>query len=299
MRAQDGRSCALTFCSRHGLGGAAERRAPSFATVPYMRKYFAMARVSFGVIFVYRAAFALNMFGTLFYVVAMFFLWQTIFLGKPGALGAFSWPQMKAYLLVGFLMNSLMTAFDEGDMARDVRMGRIATDLARPIDFQARRLAEAAGPLPIELISALLVGAVVIFAFGGVAAPPDGAHLALFVVSAAVATLLKFGLVYCVSMAAFWTTGMVGIRVGRTAIQNLLSGAMIPLAFFPDWLRSASAVLPFQGLVSTPALTYLGQIDGSSTALLIGVQAFWAVALLLLGRAIWGRAVTAVTIHGG
>ena len=138
-----------------------------------MRKYFAIARASLDVVFVYRAGFALNMFGTVFYVVAMFYLWQTIFLGRPGALGVFSWSQMKAYLLVAFLTNSLMTWFDEGDMGRDVRMGRIATDLARPIDFQGKRLAEAAGPLPVELSSALLIGAVVIFAFGGMAAPPD------------------------------------------------------------------------------------------------------------------------------
>jgi ABC-2 type transport system permease protein len=279
--------------------GAAERRGRWLGTVPHMRKYFAIARASFEVVFVYRAGFALNMFGTVLYVVAMFYLWQTIFLGKAGALGAFSWPQMKAYLLVAFLTNSLMTWFDEGDMGRDIRMGRIATDLTRPIDFQAKRFADAIGPLPVELSSALLVGAVVVFAFGGIAAPPDPVHAALFVVSTALATLLKFAIVYCVSMTAFWTTGMVGIRVGRTAIQNLLSGAMIPLAFFPDWLRSVAAVLPFQGLVSTPALTYLGQMDGPTTALMIGVQAVWAVALLFAGRALWRRAIKAVTIHGG
>ena len=36
---------------------------------------------------VYKSSFALNLIGTVFYVVAMFYLWQTIFLGQPGALG--------------------------------------------------------------------------------------------------------------------------------------------------------------------------------------------------------------------
>ena len=71
--------------------GAAERRGRWLGTVPHMRKYFAIARASFEVVFVYRAGFALNMFGTVLYVVAMFYLWQTIFLGKPGALGGFTW----------------------------------------------------------------------------------------------------------------------------------------------------------------------------------------------------------------
>ncbi len=153
---------------------------------------------------------------------------------------------MKAYLLVAFLANSLMTWVDEGSMARDVRMGRIATDLARPIDFQARRPAEALGPFLVELLSTLLVGVDVIVAFGGMAVPSDPVPLALFVVSKALATLLKFTIVYCVSMTASWTMGMYGIRIGRAAIQNLSSGALFPLAFFPDWLRTVAAVLPVQ-----------------------------------------------------
>jgi ABC-2 type transport system permease protein len=265
-----------------------------------MRRYFAIAKAAFEVVFIYRSAFVLNMIGTVFYVVAMFYLWQVIFLSKAGALGAFTWPEMKAYLLIAFLMNSLVSWFDESVMARDVRMGRIATDLTRPIDFQAKRFAEAFGPFPIELASALLVSAVVVLAFGGIALPANPASFALFVVSAGLAALLKFTIIYCVSMLAFWTTGMTGIRVGRVAVQNLFSGALIPLAFFPGWLGALAGVLPFQGLVSTPALTYLGnKMSASTTILMIGVQAVWVLALLLLGRAMWRGAIKAVTIHGG
>jgi ABC-2 type transport system permease protein len=50
-----------------------------------------MAKASLEVIFVYRAGFTVNLVGSVFYIVAMFYLWQTIFLGKPGALGGFTW----------------------------------------------------------------------------------------------------------------------------------------------------------------------------------------------------------------
>ena len=58
-------------------------------------------------------------------------------------------------------------------------------------------------------------------------------------------------------------------------------------------------MLPFQGMISTPALTYLGKMDGPTTALMIGVQALWAIGLILLGRLVWRGAVRAVTINGG
>jgi ABC-2 type transport system permease protein len=267
--------------------------------VPHPRKYFAIAKASLEVIFVYRAGFTVNLIGSVFYVVAMFYLWQTIFLGKPGALGVFTWPQMKAYLIVAFILNSTMTWFDEWAMGQDVREGRVATDLARPIDFQLKRLAEATGPVPFELTSAVTIGAVVAFVFGGIALPADPTHLALFILSAALATLLKFSIIYCVSMTAFWTTGMDGVSNARMAVQNIFSGALIPLVFFPDWLRGLASVLPFQGMISTPALTYLGAMDGPTTAFMIGAQAVWAFGLLLFGRLLWRSAVKAVTINGG
>jgi ABC-2 type transport system permease protein len=267
--------------------------------MPHAYKYLSFARASLRIMFVYRAAFFLNLVGMIFYVFAMFYLWQTIFLGQPGNMSGFTWPEMKAYLLVSFLLNSLMTWFAEWNMSMDIKEGRVATDLARPMDFQASRMAAAFGPVPYELLSALAVGAIVAVVFGGIALPADPLHLAVFLVSACLATLIKFGLVYCVSMTAFWTTGIDGIMVGRVAIQNIFSGALIPLVFFPDWLRAVAAVLPFQGMISTPALTYLGKMDGPTTALMIGVQAAWAVGLILLGRLVWRGAVRAVTINGG
>ena len=63
--------------------------------------------------------------------------------------------------------------------------------------------------------------------------------------------------------------------------------------------RAIAAVLPFQGMISTPALTYLGKLDGPTTALMLAVQAAWAVGLIVLGRLVWGRAVRVVTINGG
>ena len=108
-----------------------------------LRKYSAMARTAIEIWFIYRTTFVLNMIGSIFYVFAMFYLWQTIFLGRPGALAGFTWPEMKAYLLVSFVLGSLMPWFAEWNMSMDLKEGRIAVDLARPMDFQASRFASA------------------------------------------------------------------------------------------------------------------------------------------------------------
>ena len=263
-------------------------------------KYLSFAKASLQIMLVYKSSLALNLIGTIFYVVAMFYLWQTIFLNQKGALpGNFTWQDMKAYILISFLLNSVLTWYDEWVMGRDIREGLVAVDLTRPVDFQLKRLADALGPVPIELTSAVVVATVVAAFFGGITVPPDGVHAALFLLSAVLATITKFALIYCVSMLAFWTTGVTGISWARLAIQGIFSGALIPLVFFPRWLQTVAAVLPFQGLISTPALTYLGKMDVPTNSILIAIQAAWAVGLLMLGRLTWRRASRAVTINGG
>ncbi len=263
-------------------------------------KYVSFAKASFLVMLQYKSSVALNLFGSVFYVVAMFYLWQTIFLKQAGSLpGNFTWLDMKAYILIAFLLNSVMTWYDEWVMGRDIREGLIAVDLARPVDFQAKRFFDAVGPVPIELFSAFVVAVAVAIIFGGIGLPPDPLHAALFAVSAVLAAVTKFGLIYCVSMLAFWTTGVTGLSWGRMAIQNIFSGALIPLVFFPGWLQTIAAILPFQGLISTPALTYLGKLDVATNLVLIGIQAAWAVGLILLGRLAWHSASRVVTINGG
>jgi len=85
----------------------------------------------------------------------------------------------------------------------------------------------------------------------------------------------------------------------RIAIMNLLSGALIPLTFFPPWLRTFAFALPFQGIVYIPASLYLGRSEGQAALQLICLQVLWVVVLWVCGRALWSRAVRQVTIHGG
>jgi len=85
----------------------------------------------------------------------------------------------------------------------------------------------------------------------------------------------------------------------RAAVTNLFSGALVPLSFFPGWLKSVALLLPFQGIVHTPASIYLGRIGGMELVHYLGVQLFWVAVLWFVGKRMWHRAVRQVTIHGG
>jgi ABC-2 type transport system permease protein len=79
----------------------------------------------------------------------------------------------------------------------------------------------------------------------------------------------------------------------------LLSGLLIPMAFFPDKARTVLAWLPFEHIAYTPLQIYLGKLDRAAAFRALGIQWFWVIALLLLAHVWWERSVRKITIHGG
>jgi len=79
----------------------------------------------------------------------------------------------------------------------------------------------------------------------------------------------------------------------------LLSGLLIPVAFFPHWAQIVFAFLPFEHIASTPLQIYLGKLSGGAAWRTIGLAWVWVVVLLVLGHLWWLRASRKITIHGG
>jgi ABC-2 type transport system permease protein len=119
------------------------------------------------------------------------------------------------------------------------------------------------------------------------------------VVSLLLGVLTRFLVIYIVSLLCFWTLNWLGLHWTHTAVTNLFSGALIPLQFFPDGLRAIAMALPFQAIINTPLLIYLGEIQGSGILPAMGLQAFWIFALWAIGALMWGPCVRALEIQGG
>ncbi len=261
------------------------------------RAYRALAGAAFKSLVAYRLQFFLGLLGTIFALLSLLYLWRTILQGNRSLVG-FDWPQMKAYLLVAFLANTVVSMYTDYRMALRIREGLVAIDLTKPIDYQRARFAETLGFASFEIPASLAVCGIALLVFGGISVPPLP-MLALFVLSMATVVPLKFALVYCTGLLCFWTHNYMGINWARTALMQLFSGALVPIAFFPVWLRWPAEALPFQGMVSTPALIFLDRLHGSELWWRLAVQLAWTVAFWYGARLAWGAASKRLTVHGG
>lgn len=86
----------------------------------------------------------------------------------------------------------------------------------------------------------------------------------------------------------------------KQSIVLLLSGATIPLAFFPEKFRAVVEWLPFKSIYDTP-LTLLLNDDLAPEVIWskLGIACLWAIAMSLFSNLFWKISVRQVTVNGG
>jgi ABC-2 type transport system permease protein len=75
--------------------------------------------------------------------------------------------------------------------------------------------------------------------------------------------------------------------MGSLAYYSLVAffaGQMVPLWLFPQFLRVLAEALPFQSVYYIPLSIYTGTLAGEGAVRAIGLQALWAVFLVLISR---------------
>lgn len=79
----------------------------------------------------------------------------------------------------------------------------------------------------------------------------------------------------------------------------LVSGAMIPLTFFPEIVQKLFNFLPFSSIIYTPSMIYLNKLSYVEIAKSLGLQLIWVVILMVLSKIMWNKVIDKLTIQGG
>jgi len=202
---------------------------------------------------------------------------------------------------------ALLPWMADPEVARAIRSGDVAYDRVRPVDIYSLWFARAAG----WIAARTLPRAVLLLGFAGLGLralglgawawrpPASAACAAAFALSLGLAVLLSTAMVMLTNAAAVALRDERGVLtlVGPAVI--VFSGNLLPLSLFPDALRPALALQPLAGLLDIPVRIYTSQWAGRGAWAGLGLQAFWTVALVLLGRAGLARAFRRLEVNGG
>jgi len=266
-----------------------------------IRALAAFARAGFLRLVAYRLRYVTGILTYTINVSVYYFIWRAIYAhAAPGTeLRGYALSDMVTYVALGWIIRSFYFNNIDREIAALVEEGHVTTYLARPVSLLQAMTGLAAGESLFRLAAFTGPITIVIFLLFPVGGPAGPAAFAAFLASAVLSFAIFAYLNFLVGMAAFATRSIAGLISAKHYTIQLLSGLLMPMAFFPDWLRLASDFLPFRHIAHTPAALYLGRAAGPELLGALGQQALWAAILLVACRWTWGRMVRRLVIQGG
>jgi ABC-2 type transport system permease protein len=243
------------------------------------------------------AGFLTNLFFGLLRAYVMIALYQV----KGGQ------PDIAGYSLISAITYTGLTQafigavriFGWWDLMRTIKSGDVVSDMSKPFDFYFFWMAQDFGANAVHILTRslpIMLAYALFFQFVGPATL--GVALA-FILSLLLAMFASFAWRFIVNIIALWTVDALGVGRLMYTISIFFSGFLVPVAFFPDWLKTIAYLTPFPAMIETPVQIYLGILQGQAIAPALLTQALWFVALYAVGRWLLAAGVRKLVIQGG
>src|SRR5580765_333466 len=268
-----------------------------------MRKYWHVLNVGIQNNLTYRFNFlARTVFG-LVPLIAMLYIWRTIYQGKkPGdTVGEYTLAQMISYYLLATIVDAL-TAVNEDDwqIAADIKDGNISQFLLKPIDYLWFRFCLfISGRLTYLAMAALPLGLFILYWRKYFVLPPDWMTLGIFLISSVLTALLQFFTSYTMAMLAFWVLEVSTFIFILFAFEYIASGHLFPLDILPQGLVHVLFFTPFPYQLYFPISIYMGKVSGPALLQGLFIQLAWVALAYAFARFMWQRGIKKYSAVGG
>lgn len=268
-----------------------------------MKKYTHVINIGIQNSLTYRFNFlARTLFG-LIPLIAILYVWRTIYRGKgaEAQVGSYTFAQMVSYYLLSTVVDAL-TAVNEDDwqIAADIKDGNISQFLLKPIDYLTYRLCLFfSGRLAYVAVAGLPLAIFIVCLRHYFVWPPDAGAFVAFLAATLLTALLQFFLSYTMALLAFWVLEVSTFIFILFAFEYIASGHLFPLDILPPALARVLSFTPFPYQLYFPVSIYMGKTTGAALGLGLAIQAAWVLAAWFLARLAWNRGIRKYAAAGG
>jgi ABC-2 type transport system permease protein len=263
-----------------------------------LRSYLAILRGSFMVGVIYRFGFFFTILGNIVYMAVAYFLLKSIYAHSVTQRGM-TFHETFLYVALGSAIFILLKTYADWYISFEIREGIIAIYLTKPVDYQLYTLSISLGGVLMNL-AAMTLPTLFMLLFVFRVPIQSGPGLWAFPLSGILAFLISFNFDYFIGVLGFYSESTWGMSITKEVFITVLSGALIPIPFFPETLQKVLLVLPFQAIYNAP-LMMITRPNQSWNAILavLGVQLFWAIAMFILTRLFYNQAIKVLRVAGG
>lgn len=267
-----------------------------------LKKYISFFKIRFNLGLQYRAA-AIAGISTQFFWGFLEILLFKAFYESDSRAFPMEFKQLASYI---WLQQAFMAIFMlwtmDNEIFNIITNGNVSYEITRPINLYnmwftkniAIRLSSALMRcFPILIVASLLPDPYKI------SLPENITSLIFFIITAILGLMLVCAFCMLIYIVTFYTINSMGVRLIALSFTEILSGAIVPIPFFPNKIRFVLELLPFGSMQNLPLLIYSGNIQGTELISSVLLQIFWLVLIILIGKVWMKNALKKVVIQGG
>lgn len=263
--------------------------------VANIKKWLETIRIGWSMVTAYRLNFFLLIIGPalVFYFIKVS-LWKAVYQDPQAIINGYDLQQMLQYHGWSLIIVLLAQSSNGVNLAEDIRFGKISKYLVYPFNFWEFHAASFISFQTIQIVITAIT--LTILNLLDVIPLPSLEHLVVGVLYSCVVGVFWFSIQYTTGLLAFWLEETWTMRVMFQILVNFLSGAIIPLDFFPGWAVNILKWTPFPAITYTPIRIFMGDLSGVSTGL--GLIAISIGIMIVVNTLIWRRGLRLFTAAG-
>jgi ABC-2 type transport system permease protein len=196
----------------------------------------------------------------------------------------------------------IMLWFRDSELLNLITNGNIAYELCRPTDlysfWYAKLIAQRLSGALLRCFPIIFIAALLPYPYN-FSLPPNLFAFILFLITLILGLVLVVAISMLLYISIFYTMNATGSLLIFGVFGEFLSGLIIPVPFMPEFLKKIVYILPFRYTSDLPFRIYAGNIGINEALKSIGVQLFWIITLVLLGRLWMKKALRRIVIQGG
>ncbi len=265
-----------------------------------LKKYLTLTRAGIIESLQFRLGTVVMVIGNLLYLIVVYYLWKAIYDSSgTDVVNGMTFSDTLIYLVLATALFNFMEMYAVWEIGRSIQSGKIVLDLLKPIEYRKYLFWSYSGSFVTNFFFTFLPTFIVVAAVTH-GAIPFGINLLYFAASVVIAVSINYSIDFIVGTICLYTESIWGINIMKQVVVTLLSGATIPIAFFPEPLKTIVYYLPFQSIYNTPLTLLLdGSPDTQEVFITLGIQLLWCIGMMIVSKLFWKFSLRQITVNGG
>ena len=183
-----------------------------------------------------------------------------------------------------------------------IKNGNLAYELIRPqvfyLKFYIKMLSNRVVACLLRFSPIIIIGFLLPAPYK-LSPPSSIENFILFLLGLTLSCFLVCSFSMLIHIITMFTVDSRGLITTYSTIAETFAGGLIPIPFFPLWLKKISDILPFKYISDFPYRVYTGDISVESGQILLLESMVWVIIVMVIGYLISKVALRKAVIQGG